>query len=296
MSSNKDLGILIISFNEEIHLRRCIENARKLSDQIFVVDSFSSDKSIEILEELGVTYLKNSFSTHAKQINIGIDHFPFEVKWLLRLDCDELLSDDLINEIKAKVSDTDEYPFNGYFIQRKVNFLQGILHYGMINPIWLLRLWKRVDGKCNDLWMDEKIELVNPQTARMNGLLYDHNLNELTWWIQKHNQYATREAYEILRQKYRLHTPQETATQDRRVVQAKKMYNQFPIFVRPFVLFIYAYFIKLGFLDGKRGLIWNFLQVFWYRFLVDVKVFEFEIKHQLNAEIIRETINKQFEN
>jgi glycosyltransferase involved in cell wall biosynthesis len=296
MSGNKDLGILIISFNEEIHLRRCIENARKLSDQIFVVDSFSSDKSIEILEELEVAYLKYPFTTHAKQINIGIEQFPFEAKWLLRLDCDELLSDDLIKEIKAKIEVSEENSYNGFFIQRKVNFLQGILHHGMINPIWLLRLWKRADGKCNDLWMDEKIELANPQTARLNGLLYDHNLNDLTWWIQKHNHYATREAYEILRQKYHLHTPQVTATQDRRVVQSKKLYNQFPIFVRPFVLFIYAYFIKLGFLDGKRGLIWNFLQVFWYRFLVDVKVFEFEIKFQYNSQIIIEKLNKQFEN
>lgn len=290
------IGILILSYNEELHLERCIVNAKKLSDQIFVVDSFSTDNSISILKKHNVEYLKHPFKTHAKQINIGIEHFPFPVKWLFRLDCDELLSDDLIKEIKVKIEKSEENSYNGFFIQRKVNFLHGILHYGMINPIWLLRLWKRADGKCNDLWMDEKIELANPKTARLNGLLYDHNLNDLTWWIQKHNHYATREAYEILRQKYKLHTPQETVTQDRRVVQSKKLYNQFPIFVRPFVLFIYAYFIKLGFLDGKRGLIWNFLQVFWYRFLVDVKVFEFENKFQYNSQIIIEKLNKQFEN
>jgi glycosyltransferase involved in cell wall biosynthesis len=290
------IGILILSYNEELHLERCIVNAKKLSDQIFVVDSFSTDNSISILKKHNVEYLKHPFKTHAKQINIGIEHFPFPVKWLFRLDCDEYLSDDLIKEIKAKIENSEENSYNGFFIQRKVNFLHGILHYGMINPIWLLRLWKRADGKCNDLWMDEKIELANPKTARLNGLLYDHNLNDLTWWIQKHNHYATREAYEILRQKYYLHSPQETETQDRRVVQSKKLYNQFPIFVRPFVLFIYAYFIKLGFLDGKRGLIWNFLQVFWYRFLVDVKVFEFENKFQYNSQIIIEKLNKQFEN
>jgi hypothetical protein len=165
----------------------------------------------------------------------------------------------------------------------------------MINPIWLLRLWKKEDGKCNDLWMDEKIELVHPNTARLEGLLFDYNLNNLSWWTQKHNNYATREAYEILRQKYRLHTPEETNTQDRWIVKFKMLYNQLPIFVRPIILFFYAYFLKLGILDGKRGLIWNFLQVFWYRFLVDVKVFEFELKHQYNAESIRETLIKHFE-
>jgi hypothetical protein len=69
-----------------------------------------------------------------------------------------------------------------------------------------------------------------------------------------------------------------------------------PLFVRPFLLFIYAYFIKLGFLDGRRGLIWNFLQVFWYRFLVDVKVLEIEIQHQFDSDKIMNTLNNRFEN
>lgn len=294
MESNS-IGILILSYNEELHLERCILNAKKLSPYIFVVDSFSTDKSISILEKNGVQYLKHPFSTHAKQINVGIDQFPYAVEWLIRLDCDEILSDSLIEEIKQKVIDNKESAINGYFIQRKVKFLDGILQYGMINPIWLLRLWKKEDGKCNDLWMDEKIELVHPNTARLEGLLFDYNLNNLSWWTQKHNNYATREAYEILRQKYRLHTPEETNTQDRWIVKFKMLYNQLPIFVRPIILFFYAYFLKLGILDGKRGLIWNFLQVFWYRFLVDVKVFEFELKHQYNAESIRETLIKHFE-
>ena len=294
MESNS-IGILILSFNEEIHLERCILHAKKLSNQIFVVDSFSTDSSIAILEKYSIPYLKHPFTTHAKQINVGIDSFPFEVNWLLRLDCDEILSDSLIAEIKNMISDPSKGSINGYFIQRKVHFLNGILQHGMINPIWLLRLWKKGAGKCNDLWMDEKIELLNPKTERLNGLLYDHNLNDLSWWTQKHNSYATREAYEILRQKYQLHTPEETKTQDRWIVKFKRVYNRLPIFVRPLMLFFYAYFIKLGFLDGKRGLIWNFLQVFWYRFLVDVKVFEFELKHQYNAESIRETLIKHFE-
>lgn len=294
MESNS-IGILILAYNEEIHLERCILNAKKLSPYIFVVDSFSTDQSISILESHAVPYLRHPFTTHAKQINIGIEQFPHSVNWLFRLDCDELISDSLIDEIKEAVSKSKDYSINGYFIQRKVNFLNGILQYGMINPIWLLRLWKKEDGQCNDLWMDEKIELVHPNTARLKGMLVDYNLNDLTWWTQKHNNYATREAYEILRQKYQLHTPEVTKTQDRWIVKFKMFYNQLPIFVRPVILFFYAYIIKLGILDGKRGLIWNFLQVFWYRFLVDVKVFEFELKHQYNAASIRETLIKHFE-
>jgi glycosyltransferase involved in cell wall biosynthesis len=294
MESNS-IGILIISFNEDIHLERCIENAKKLSFNIFVVDSFSTDKTIQILLEKNVKFMQHTFATHAKQINIGIDHFPYPVDWLVRLDCDELLSDELILEIKSSIQ-SEIYTYNGFFVQRKVNFLQGILHYGMINPIWLLRVWKKSDGKCNDLWMDEKIELDRPNTTHLKGILYDHNLQDITWWTQKHNQYAVREAYEILRQKYGLNIPEETNTIDRKIVKIKKLYNHLPIFVRPFLLFIYAYFIKFGFLDGKRGLIWNFLQVFWYRFLVDVKVLEIEIQHQFDADKIIDTLNNRFEN
>jgi len=295
MIDSSNIGILIIAYNEEIHLNRCIENAKKLSPNIFVVDSFSTDKSIQILQEHAIKFLQHPFSTHAKQINVGIDHFPYQVEWLVRLDCDELMSDELILEIKNSTKNKTS-TYNGYFIQRKVNFLQGILHFGMINPIWLLRVWKKEEGKCNDLWMDEKIELNRPNTTHLKGILYDHNLQDITWWTQKHNQYAVREAYEILRQKYGLNNPEETNTIDRKIVKIKKLYNHLPIFVRPFLLFMYAYFIKLGFLDGKRGLIWNFLQVFWYRFLVDVKVLEIEIQHQFDADKIINTLNNRFEN
>ena len=294
MESNS-IGILIISFNEDIHLERCIENAKKLSLNIFVVDSFSTDKTIQILQEKHVKFMQHPFSTHAKQINFGIHHFPYPVEWLVRLDCDEFLSDELIREIKSSIQ-SEISTYNGFFVQRKVNFLEGILHYGMINPIWLLRVWKKSDGKCNDLWMDEKIELNSPHTTHLKGILYDHNLQDITWWTQKHNQYAGREAYEILRQKYGLNNPEETNTMDRKIVKIKKLYNHLPIFVRPFLLFIYAYFIKLGFLDGRRGLIWNFLQVFWYRFLVDVKVLEIEIQHQFDSDKIMNTLNNRFEN
>lgn len=288
------IGILILSYNEELHLERCILNAKKLSDQIFVVDSFSTDATVEILNRNNINYIQNSYLTHAKQINVGIDRFPFQVEWILKLDCDELLTDELIENINHHISKPSQ--FNGFFIQRKVYFLGGIMNFGMINPIWLLRLWKLTDGRCNDLWMDEKIELKNAKTTQLSGFLIDHNLNDLTWWTQKHNRYASQEAFEILRQKYGLNTPMATDTKDKWVVIFKKGYNRLPIFIRPFLLFIYAYILKLGFLDGKRGLIWNFLQVFWYRFLVDVKVFETEINTQFNADKIRTILKKEFEN
>jgi glycosyltransferase involved in cell wall biosynthesis len=261
---------------------------------IFVVDSFSTDATVEILNRNNINYIQNSYLTHAKQINVGIDRFPFQVEWILKLDCDELLTDELIENINHHISNPSQ--FNGFFIQRKVYFLGGIMNFGMINPIWLLRLWKLTDGRCNDLWMDEKIELKNAKTTQLSGFLIDHNLNDLTWWTQKHNRYASQEAFEILRQKYGLNTPMATDTKDKWVVIFKKGYNRLPIFIRPFLLFIYAYILKLGFLDGKRGLIWNFLQVFWYRFLVDVKVFETEINTQFNADKIRTILKKEFEN
>ena len=284
----ENLSIFILTYNEAIHLERCLDNARKLTSNIYVIDSFSTDETLQILKDNNIPFDQNKFINHADQVNFAIQHNPYQSKWVFRMDSDELLTEQLIEEIKI-VTQISTNPINGYYIKRKVLFLGKMIQYGMTNPIWLLRLWKLSDGVCNDKWMDEKIILKNSNTNRLTHLLVDHNLNDLTWWITKHNHYATREAIEALRQKYDLENLKDlkifTSKTDDRILHLKRFYNSFPLFIRPFLLFIYSYFLKFGILDGKQGLIWNLLQVFWYRFLVDVKVYQFELS--CNFDLIR---------
>ena len=91
---------------------------------------------------------------------------------------------------------------SGFYIKRKVKFLNKILNFGNINPVWLLRLWKRGKGICDDKLMDEKIIVTDQKTAKLQNIIIDYNLNNLTWWINKHNNYSNREALEILNYKY----------------------------------------------------------------------------------------------
>jgi glycosyltransferase involved in cell wall biosynthesis len=244
-----------------------------------VVDSFSTDKTVTILKEYGVNFSQNSFVNQSQQLNFAIDNYPFVTNWIIRVDCDEILSLELIDEIKtSKLLDINS-DISGFYLKRKVKFLDKTLNYGNINPIWLLRLWKMGMGICDDKVMDEKIIVTDQKTSKLQNIIIDNNLNNLTWWTNKHNNYSNREALEILKFKY-LSVNQnfkgDYYSIDFIIYILKTSYNKSPIFLRSFILFFYSYFLKLGILDGVAGFIWNVLQVFWYRYLVDVKVYEFE--------------------
>ena len=276
---NSNIGVILLVYNEEIHLKRCLDNLLLLTSDIYVVDSFSTDKTVTILKEYGVNFSQNSFVNQSQQLNFAIDNYPFVTNWIIRVDCDEILSLELIDEIKtSKLLDVNS-DISGFYLKRKVKFLDKTLNYGNINPIWLLRLWKMGMGICDDKVMDEKIIVTDQKTSKLQNIIIDNNLNNLTWWTNKHNNYSNREALEILKFKY-LSVNQnfkgDYYSIDFIIYILKTSYNKSPIFLRSFILFFYSYFLKLGILDGVAGFIWNVLQVFWYRYLVDVKVYEFE--------------------
>ena len=293
--NNKKIGIILLVYNEEIHIKRCLDNLLKLTSDIFVVDSFSTDNTVSILKEYGIDFIQNPFVNHSQQMNFAINNYPFNTNWILRVDCDEILSLELIDEIKTSKLLELNSDISGFYIRRKVKFLDKILNYGNINPIWLLRLWKNGKGICDDKLMDEKIIVYDQKTSKLQNAIIDNNLNNLTWWTNKHNNYSNREALEVLKYKYLLvnHTfKSDYYSIDYLIYILKSFYNKSPIFLRSFMLFFYSYFIKLGFLDGVPGFIWNVLQVFWYRYLVDVKVYEFEYLRNFDRNaIVTDLIN-----
>jgi len=292
---NNHVGIILLTYNEEIHLKRCLDNLLLLTSDIYVVDSFSNDKTVDILNEYGINFAQNTFINHSNQVNFAIKNFPFKTNYILRIDSDELLSLELIQEIKTSTYLNPTSDISGFYIKRKVKFLNKILNYGNINPIWLLRLWKMGKGVCDDKLMDEKIIVSDQKTAKLNNVIIDNNLNNLTWWTNKHNLYSNREALEILNNKYLVSShifEGDYYSTDFILFLLKSFYNRMPIFLRSFLLFFYSYFLKLGILDGIPGFIWNVLQVFWYRYLVDVKVYEFEHRHNFDKNILKKELIK----
>lgn len=273
-----DLSVIILTNNESKHIGRCIKSLLSITDKIFIIDSFSTDNTVAIAEELGAVVVQNTWVSYAFQFNYGIQHNPFRTQWLMRMDADEYITPELALELNASLSGIQEH-VSGLYVKRRVVFMDQWINHGGYYPIWLLRIWRRGIGVCEELWMDEHIKLSSGTTAQLQNDIVDHNLNNLTWWTQKHNNYAIREVIDLLNIKYNFGnketvTPDFWGSQEQRTRYLKIKYANLPLFTRPFLYFLFRYIVKGGFLDGKKGLIWHFLQGFWYRFLVDAKIYE----------------------
>ncbi|GAB3182091.1 glycosyltransferase family 2 protein [Telluribacter humicola] len=273
-----DLSVIILTHNESLHIERCIRSLLPVTDKIFIVDSYSTDNTVQLATQLGAVVVQNPWVSYAFQFNYGIHQNPFKTKWLMRMDSDEYLTPELASELNQKLTGLADN-ISGLYVKRRVFFMDKWIKNGGYYPTWLLRVWRNGQGICEELWMDEHIKLTQGETMNLDYDIVDHNLNNLTWWTQKHNNYAIREVIDLLNIKYNFDeketvTPAFWGTQEQRKRYLKVRYASLPLFTRPVMYFLFRYFIKLGFLDGKKGLIWHFLQGFWYRFLVDAKVYE----------------------
>lgn len=279
----KTISIVILTYNEEKHIKRCIESLKPVAKNIFVIDSYSSDTTVSICESLGAKVYQNKWKNYADQFQWGLDNCPIDTEWVMRMDADEYIEPDLISEIPQAISNISA-DTNGIYIRRKYFFLGKWIKHGATYPLNLLRVWRTGKGRIENRWMDEHIVLEGEgNTSQFKGHIVDDNLNNTRWWVDKHNKYADREMIDILDKKYGLFSKDDSLKSDKKITQAKvvrvikeKVYNGLPIFVRPFLYFIYRYFLRLGFLDGTIGFAFHFMQGYWYRSLVDLRVYEAE--------------------
>lgn len=282
------LAVLILTHNEERNIEKCLKSVLPLTDRIFIVDSGSTDLTVEMASAMGAQVAARNWTTHAEQFNWGLGHFEFGTGWIMRLDADEELTPELVGMIRDFLLSppTDVV---GVYVRRRVYFMGKWIRHGGFYPTWLLRLFRINQGRCEAVFMDEHIVVSGGRTILLFADIIDKNNKDLTFWIEKHNKYASSEVRDILGKERSITgatcdgTIKATVSgrQDstRRWVK-DKVYLRTPLFVRPFLYFIYRYFFRLGFLDGRRGLIFHFLQGFWYRFLVDAKLYEHRLRQQ----------------
>ncbi|SDD38560.1 Glycosyltransferase involved in cell wall bisynthesis [Algoriphagus faecimaris] len=273
-----DLSVLILTHNETLHLRRCIQSVQPFAKAVFIVDSYSSDDTLEIARSLGAEVFQNPWVNYAEQFNWGLENCPITTQWVMRMDADEYATPELQKEILIKLPAMLPEE-TAVYVKRRVHFMGKWIKRGGYYPTWLLRIWHHEKGFCEKRWMDEHIKVTTDTPVFFEHDLVDDNLNDLTWWTTKHNHYATRELVDLLNIRYNFLEYDEVnpalfGSQEQRKRWLKIKYANLPLFTRPFIYFLYRYFIKLGFLDGTKGLIWHFLQGFWYRFLVDAKVYD----------------------
>ena len=274
-----DISVIILTFNEEIHMKRCLDRISPHVKKVFIIDSFSTDRTLEIAKEYNnVAILKNKWTNYATQFNWALENVQIETKWVLRLDADEYLTTELVEELKEHLPNLEQDISGIVFPLRRV-FLGRTIRRGM-NQVKLLRLFQNGKAKSEVRQMDEHIQVVEGRTIEFKNEFADDNLNNLSWWTQKHIGYAIREAVDLLDIEFDLTNAGATDENKQISEQAHKKrmlkhkYAMKPLFWRSFAYFIYRYFFKLGFLEGKEGFLWHFLQGWWYRTLVDAKVFE----------------------
>lgn len=280
MSKNCNICLIVLTFNEEAHIQRCLESVREIVNKIIIIDSNSTDNTCAIAVANGAEIIKHPWEgNQAKQFNWALENIEISSDWILRLDADEYITCELAKEIVEKIPHMTE-DITGILLRRRVYFLGKWIKFGGYYPINLLRLWRINTGRFEDRSMDEHLILEGGKTVNFSYDFIDENLNNISWWIEKHNNYATREATELLMFKHYGNMSQKRKLSGNQELIKRYLKNNFytklPLFIRPFLYFIFRYFILFGFLDGKNGMIWHFLQGFWYRFLVDVKVYQME--------------------
>ena len=280
---------IILTYNEEIHLQRCLESIKGLVSRIIIVDSFSTDKTSEIANQFNADFFQRKFINQADQLNWALENIEINTDWIIRLDADEYLTPELYQELKQKIN-TIPLEVNALIFKLRVYFMGRWIKYGGYYPMKLLRMWRNGKAKIDNKMMDERMEVLSGNVIEFENDLVDENLNNLAKWTDKHNNYSTREAVLRLDTKYSFIDKSKIALHK----SNKQFYMKLPMFFRAFFYFCYRYFIKRGFLDGKQGLIWHVLQGFWYQFLVDAKMFQIEYLAQKEKKSVKEIIEEKF--
>lgn len=297
MNTPLDISVLILTLNEEIHIRRCVENAMSFAKHVYVVDCFSKDRTAEIAESLGAEVFPHAWpGNHAEQVNWALDSLPIETAWVMRIDADEYLFPETVEELRRTLPDLGDETA-GILLFRCCTFMGKVMKHG-ISKMAMLRIFRFGYGRSEVRLMDEHIALDKGGgvVTLQNGFI-DDNLNHISWWAQKHLGYAVREAAELLNIEYGLSTQQhdgEISAEAKAKRNLKLKYARQPLFWRSFAYFCYRYFFRLGFLDGKEGFLWHFMQGWWYRTLVDAKVFEIKKACGNDKEKVREYLKTQY--
>ncbi len=269
---------VVLTLNEVRHLPRCLDSLHGVADQVVIADCYSSDQTPTVAKACGARVIQKTWVNYADQFNWALNQLDKDTDWVLRIDADEYLTPELAAQIKNRLPELED-DVEGVNLLRRMAFQGRLIRHGGVFPVKVLRLFRYGKGACENRWMDEHIK-VSGRTVTFCGELIDDNLNSLSWWIDKHNGYASREAVDLLNLEFAF-MPHDSVARLRGGSQAgqkrwlkERVYARLPAGFRAVAYFFYRYIVRLGFLDGKTGAHFHILQGFWYRYLVDAKLWE----------------------
>lgn len=271
-----DITAIILTKNEEINIVECIKSIKKIVKRIVVVDSFSDDNTVELAEKNGAEVYQHPFENYAKQYMYAVEIAQIDTVWTLRIDADERLTEDSADELSKLCRKNMDTDVTGIVLRFKKNFLGKDLYHGGVYPWKKMNCYKTNYGEIEDRSMDEHIVLSKGKVIDMKNDCLHFDFKNLEFFVNKHNWYSSRETVDYFEniEKNRKKSRKEL---DFKTWFKMNFYYKLPLGMRAHIYYIYRYYFKLGFLDGKEGKIYAFLQAYWYRYLVDAKIYESEV-------------------
>ena len=266
-----DITAIILTRNEEKYIEDCIESIREVVSRIVVVDSYSEDHTVAIAQKNGAEVFQHDFFNYAKQYMYAVDIAQVQTKWILRIDADERLTVKSAEELEQMCNANMATDVNGIVLRFCNVFLDREIRHGGMYPWKKLSVYKTGKGYIEDRNMDEHIILDSGRVVEAKQDSRHLAFRGLTFFTNKCNWYSTREAMDYYES---FKTTRENASLKTWIKM--NVYYKLPIGLRSWMYYIYRYYFRLGFLDGKEGKIYHFLQAYWYRFLVDAKIYEHE--------------------
>lgn len=266
------LSVVIPIYNEEVHLERVLRSAVEVSDDVCVIDSFSTDGSPEICERFGIRYFNGNFRCFADKMNYALSEIDFKNEWILRLDADEYLTNEFVSEINVFLDGLSR-DFCGIHVRRRIYFLGRWLKHGDMYPTTHTRITRANEASYEIRDLDEHV-IVNGKQCLFEHDIVEDPLRPISQWLQKHIGYAVIQAnMELAENPIGSWSKLSGKAKAYRFLK-ECFYEKLPLFLRPFLYFIYRYFFRLGFIDGVPGFLYAVLHAFCYRFFVDVFMYE----------------------
>ena len=280
-----DITAIIMTKNEEVNIKNCIASIKPIVKRIIVVDSGSTDDTVIAAKSLGAEIIVNEMVpfVQSKQFLYAMEHADIRTKWVFRIDADEELTKDSAKEIEELCNENMDTDVNGIVLRFEVNFLGQPIRHGGVYPLRKLLVFKYGKGNIEDRYMDEHCIIYEGRSVEVKSDSLHHDYKGLGNWIDKHNNYSDREMRDYFNS---LKSSENTGLKNVHGLDAKakfkrflrwKVYYKFPAGFRAWAYYFYRYYVRFGFLDGKAGKIFCFMQAYWYRFLVDAKIYEAEL-------------------
>lgn len=258
--NQKDISFILITFNEAHNLERCIKNLTNISRNIYVLDSYSKDDTVTILKQNKIVFKQNKFKNFGDQWNLALKIFNIKTKWIMKIDPDEFIDDDLKNSI-LNLDNLSNY--NGLYVKRYPIFMGKRLLFSQKE----LRIWRAGECRFSSDLVNE-YPIVNGKCKFIKGKLLHYDSPNLDHWLTKQNHYANLQAKAILDNKF-----EKKATNRKHLF--RKIFYKIPF--KYFILYLFHLIFYRAIFLGKTGLIWARLRVFVYQ-LMEYKLIELKQK------------------